>query len=51
MNNGNMHGHWVWLFTYDNGQTTIDFTEETTAKKLIFKPFVGAYLKKQQAPM
>lgn len=49
MDNDNMHGHWVGLFTYDNGQTTIDFTEEITAKKLIFKPFVGAYLKKQQA--
>jgi hypothetical protein len=49
MDNENMHGHWVGLFTSDNERTVIDFTEDVTAKKLIMKPFVGAYLKKQQA--
>ena len=28
--------------------TEIDFTEEVTAKKLLLKPFVKGYLKKQQ---
>jgi len=49
MDNENMHGHWVGLFSDDNGETVVDFTENVTAKKLILKPFVGIYLKKQQA--
>ena len=27
----------------------LEFTEAVTAKKLVMKPFVGMYLKKQQA--
>lgn len=49
MENSNMSGHWIGIFTERNGQTEIDFTEDVTAKKLIMKPFVKAYLKKQQA--
>lgn len=49
MENENMTGHWIGLFSYENGKTTIDFTENITAKKMIMKPFVGMYLKKQQA--
>ena len=49
MDNDNMSGHWSGVFTYENGKTTIDFTENVTAKKLLMKPFVGAYLKKQQS--
>ena len=49
MDNENMHGHWVGMFTYDKEKTTVDFTENVTAKKLVMKPFVGMYLKKQQA--
>lgn len=49
MDNGNMHGHWTGLFSYDNGKTVVDFTEDVTAKKFVLKPFVGIYLKKQQA--
>lgn len=49
MENDNMKGNWVGLFSYQDGVTTIDFTEDVTAKKMIMKPFVGAYLKKQQA--
>ncbi len=49
MENDNMKGHWIGLFSYQNKITTIDFTEDVTAKKLIMKPFVGMYLKKQQA--
>lgn len=47
--NDNMQGHWVGVFTQMGEQTQIDFTEEVTAKKLIMKPFVRMYLKKQQA--
>lgn len=48
MDNSNMRGHWTGLFTERNGQTEIDFTEEVTAKKLVMKPFVKAFLTKQQ---
>ncbi len=44
-----MHGHWVGLFSYEDEKTTVDFTEDITVKKAIMKPFVGMYLKKQQA--
>jgi len=49
MENSNMTGHWIGIFSYQNGTTTIDFTENVTTKKLLMKPFVGIYLKKQQA--
>lgn len=49
MNNDNMQGHWTGVFSEENGMVTIDFTEEVYAKKAIMKPFVGMYLKKQQA--
>lgn len=48
MENSNMKGHWIGVFKETNGQCEIDFTENVTAKKLILKPFVGMYLKKQQ---
>ena len=48
MDNDNMHGHWIGVFTARDGMTEIDFTEEVTAKKLLLKPFVKGYLKKQQ---
>ncbi len=48
MENSNMQGHWTGIFAYSNGVTVIEFTENVTAKKLIMKPFVGNYLKKQQ---
>ncbi len=48
MENGNMQGHWTGKFSYKDGITAIEFTENVTAKKLLMKPFVGAYLKKQQ---
>lgn len=43
-----MKGHWVGVFSEKDGQTEIDFTEDVTAKKLILKPFVKFFLKKQQ---
>lgn len=49
MENDNMQGHWTGNFSYHAGVTVIEFTENVTAKKLIMKPFVGGYLKKQQA--
>lgn len=48
MENSNIKGHWTGIFSEAEGQTVIDFTEDVTAKKLIMKPFVKAYLKKQQ---
>lgn len=48
MENSNMRGHWTGVFSIRNGQTEIEFTEDVTAKKLIMKPFVKAYLKRQQ---
>lgn len=48
MENSNMKGHWTGIFTEKDGQTEIEFTEDVTAKKMIMKPFVKAYLKKQQ---
>lgn len=48
MENSNMKGHWTGIFSEADGQTVIDFTEDVTAKKLIMKPFVKAFLKKQQ---
>ena len=44
----NMKGHWVGVFTYHDGITTLDFTENVEAKKILMKPFVKGYLKKQQ---
>lgn len=49
MENNNIKGHWTGVFTQTDGQTEIEFTETVTAKKLVMKPFVKAYLKKQQA--
>lgn len=49
MENENIKGHWTGIFTRKNGQTEIDFTEDVTAKKILIKPFVKLYLKKQQA--
>ena len=48
MENSNMKGHWIGIFSENNGQTYIEFTEIVTAKKLIIQPFVKWYLKKQQ---
>lgn len=48
MENGNMKGHWVGVFTEKDGNVELAFTEEVTAKKVILKPFVKSYLKKQQ---
>lgn len=48
MENGNMKGHWTGVFTQKGENTEIEFIEEAAAKKIVMKPFVKAYLKKQQ---
>lgn len=48
MENENMKGHWIGVFTQKGEQTELDFTEDVVAKKIFMKPFVKAYLKKQQ---
>jgi len=48
MENSNMKGRWVGLFTQSENETTIDFAEHVTVKKWFIKPFVKGYLKKQQ---
>ena len=48
MENSNMKGHWIGIFTAKGNETEIDFTECVEAKKLLMKPFVKSYLKKQQ---
>ncbi|MCM1284432.1 MAG: SRPBCC family protein [Muribaculaceae bacterium] len=48
MENGNMKGHWTGVFSQENGQTAVDFTEDVTVKKPVMKLFIKAYLKRQQ---
>lgn len=49
MENDNMKGHWTGVFTQKGEETDVDFTEDVIAKKIIMKPFIKAYLKKQQS--
>lgn len=49
MENENMKGHWIGIFTDKGDETEIDFTELVESKKLLMKPFVKSYLEKQQA--
>lgn len=49
LENSNMTGHWIGLFSYQDGETTIEFTEHIAPKKWFMKPFASMYLKKQQA--
>ena len=49
MENDNMKRHWIGIFTQKGEETEVDFTEDVTAKKVLMRPFVKAYLKKQQA--
>ena len=48
MDNSNISGHWVGVFSQDGDVTTVTFTEDITAKKWFLKPFVRSYLRKQQ---
>ena len=49
MENSNMKGHWIGVFTDKGNETEIDFTEFVEAKKWFMKPFVKSYLRKQQS--
>ncbi len=49
LENGNITGHWIGLFAEMDGHTQLELTETITAKKFFMRPFVKAYLKKQQA--
>ena len=49
MENDNMAGHWAGAFAEKDGAVEAVFTEAVTAKKWNLKPFVGLYLKRQQA--
>ena len=49
MENDNLKGHWIGLFSQKGEETTIDFTEWVVVKKIWMKPFVKGYLKRQQA--
>lgn len=49
LDNKNISGHWVGVFSSSGGQTTIEFTENVTAKKFFMKPLLKSFLKKQQA--
>lgn len=46
--NSNMKGHWIGVFTSKGNETQIDLTENVIPKKWFMKPFVKSYLKKQQ---
>ena len=48
MDNSNMKGHWIGIFTDKGKEKQIDFTENVIPKKWFMKPFVKTYLKKQQ---
>ncbi len=48
MENSNMKGHWAGVFSQQNDRTCIEYTETVNSKKLLMKPFVKIYLKKQQ---
>lgn len=49
MENNNIKGHWVGIFTSKGTETQVDFTESVIPKKWFMKPFVKSFLKKQQA--
>ena len=48
MENSNMKSHWTGVFSCQEGTTEIEFTEDVTPKKVIMKPFVRIFMKKQQ---
>ena len=48
LDNENMRGRWVGLFSVTDGGTRLEFAENVNAKKFLLRPFIKAYLKKQQ---
>lgn len=47
--NDNITGHWIGVFTQKGEHSEIDLTENVAAKKPFIKPFIRGYLRKQQA--
>ena len=46
--NKNIKGTWIGKFYSKGDKTILDFTENVVSKKIIFKPFISFYLKRQQ---
>ena len=46
--NKNIKGTWIGKFYSKGDKTILDFTENVVSKKIIFKPFISLYLKRQQ---
>lgn len=49
LENENVEGHWTGTFKERDGGTEITFTEDLNAKKVLLKPLLKNYMKKQQA--
>ncbi len=49
LENDNLSGDWTGVFEARDGGSRIAFTERVTVKKFWMRPFVGPYLKRQQA--
>ncbi len=49
ISNKNIEGNWSGRFESVDGKTVVDFTENISTKKLLLKPILKMYLKKQQA--
>ena len=48
IDNKNIKGAWIGKFYSKGDKTILDFTENVVSKKIIFKPFISLYLKRQQ---
>ena len=48
IDNKNIKGTWIGKFYSKGDKTILDFTENVISKKIIFKPFISLYLKRQQ---
>ncbi len=48
MENDSIKGHWTGSFTPQGQQTLVNFTENVTAKKILLRPLIGSYLRRQQ---
>ena len=46
MENSNIKGHWIGLFSSHNGITSIDFTENITPKKILHETLCQKIFKK-----
>ena len=48
IDNKNIKGFWLGKFYSKGDKTILVFTENVVSKKVIFKPFISFYLKRQQ---